>query len=484
MLFNSLEFFVFFITVLILYYSLPHRWQNRMLLAASYFFYGWWDWRFLSLIFISTCTDYFCGIKISEAETPGKKKTFLFASMVINLGILGFFKYWNFFIESFAMVLSQAGLNLNLPSLRIILPVGISFYTFQTMTYSVDIYRGEIKPTRDFLNYALFISFFPQLVAGPIERAKNLLSQIEMRRVYRQEQLVAGLHLIFWGLFKKVFVADNLGLIVDEVYSNPNGTAFQYVIGTWAFAFQIYGDFSGYTDVARGAAKCLGFEIMKNFRNPYFAVSPSDFWRRWHISLSTWLRDYLYIPMGGNRKGVRKTYRNLMATMLLGGLWHGAAWNFVIWGGYHGLLLSVHRWFQGKRGRRGSSNRPKSSLTLYLLKAFLMFQMTCLGWIFFRAGTFTKIRDIIMTLFTGPYTIRDEASLFGRLIFYISIPLGVMVFRIFQEIRPGWFDGGLRLNRLDFAHQSFYFKSILYGALTYLLCLYGASAKSFIYFQF
>jgi alginate O-acetyltransferase complex protein AlgI len=481
MLFNSFAFFIFFIVVLILYYSLPYRWQNRMLLGASYFFYGWWDWRFLSLIFISTCTDYICGILISEAGTHKQKKIFILVSVGINLCILGFFKYWNFFVESFATLLSQVGLNPSMPTLRIILPVGISFYTFQTMTYSVDIYRGEIKPTRNFLNYALFVSFFPQLVAGPIERAKNLLAQIENKRVYKKDQFIAGLHLIFWGLFKKVFVADNLGVIVDKVFSDPSATSFQYIIATWAFAFQIYGDFSGYTDVARGTAKCMGFEIMENFRNPYFATNPSDFWRRWHISLSTWLRDYLYIPLGGNRKGVRKTYRNLMATMLLGGLWHGAAWNFVIWGGYHGVLLSVHRWLQSKK-RPSKTKSP--SLTLSLLKALLMFQLTCLGWIFFRSGTLEQIRHIMGTILSGPFGILGHGSLFGRMVFYISIPLAVMTFSTFREIRPGWFDRGGALTRLDFIKQPLYLKSILYGALTYMLCLYGASAKSFIYFQF
>ena len=437
MLFNSLEFVTFFIIVLVLYFSLPHPWQNRMLLAGSYFFYGWWDWRFLGLIFLSTSTDFLCGLRISESQTTQKKKIYLITSIAVNLGILGFFKYFNFFVESFAILLSQLGFNPNTPGLRVILPVGISFYTFQTMSYSVDIYRGEIKPTRDFLNYALFVSFFPQLVAGPIERAKNLLSQIESKRVYKHDQFIAGLHLIFWGLFKKVFVADNLGLIVDKIYSDPSGTAVQYIIGIWAFAFQIYGDFSGYTDVARGAAKCMGFEIMKNFKNPYFAVNPADFWRRWHISLSTWLRDYLYIPLGGNRKGVPKTYRNLMLTMLLGGLWHGAAWNFVIWGGYHGVLLSVYRRFQGRTVPGGPA---KKSLMRYFLKAIFMFQLTCLGWIFFRAGSLEQIEHIIGTIFTGPYTIADF-SVFGKVFFYISIPLAAMMLTTFREIRPGWFDG-------------------------------------------
>lgn len=452
-----------------------------MLLVASYLFYGWWDWRFLSLILVSTATDYICGINIDRAATREGKRRFLVISVAVNLGLLAFFKYWNFFIESFAVLLSQVGWNPHMPTLRVILPVGISFYTFQTMTYSIDIYRKELKPTHDFLNYALYISFFPQLVAGPIERAKCLLPQVERPRSFAAEQFIEGLQLIFWGLFKKVFVADNLGSIVDRIYGNPGSSGVEYVIATWAFAFQIYGDFSGYTDVARGSAKCMGFEIMQNFKVPYFAVNPSDFWRRWHISLSTWLRDYLYIPLGGSRRGSLMTYRNLMLTMTLGGLWHGAAWNFVLWGIFHGLLLSIHRWINRARGTNEGIHAP---LITVMFKAFLMFQVTCVGWIFFRSHDLNQIEMILGMIFSVREFPTGWTTLLSEALFFILIPLVVMVLQYLREVKPGLFVENGNLKVFWLSNQSIYLKSALYGVLTYLVCLYGSSAKSFIYFQF
>ena len=322
MVFNSLTFFIFFGIVVGLYYVLSHRWQNRMLLLASYVFYGFWDWRFLSLILISTVTDYLCGIQIYNQPSSSGKRKYLYLCLIINLTLLCFFKYWNFFAESFVEVLSSLGVNANLKIISIILPIGISFYTFKTMSYSIDIYRGEIRPTYNFFDYALFVAFFPALIAGPIDRAKNLLFQIQNSRYVNKDKIFGGLQLIFWGLFKKVFVADNLGIIVDQIYNNPASTGAEYIVATWAFAFQIYGDFSGYTDMARGASMCLGIELTHNFKQPYLSINPSDFWRRWHISLSSWLRDYVYIPLGGNKKGKLKTYMNLFLTMLACGLWH------------------------------------------------------------------------------------------------------------------------------------------------------------------
>ena len=317
------------------------RLQNGILLIASYVFYGFWDWRFLALLFVSTVVDYNLALLIEKSESPGERKALLAASICVNLGILGFFKYFGFFAESFASLLNSFGFQSSTPFFNIVLPVGISFYTFQTMSYTIDVYRRKLPATRNFFDFALFVSFFPQLVAGPIERATKLLPQVLQPRKFSQSNFVEGFYLIILGLFKKVVIADNMAPIVNYIFSRDVSTlsGAEVLVGVYAFAFQIYGDFAGYTDIARGVAKWLGFDLMLNFRMPYFATSPSDFWQRWHISLSSWLRDYLYIPLGGNRQGTLLTYRNLMLTMVLGGLWHGAAWTFVAWGFFHGLIL-------------------------------------------------------------------------------------------------------------------------------------------------
>lgn len=482
MIFNSFEFFVFFIAVIGFYYLLRHHWQNRMLLAASYFFYGWWDWRFLSLIFLSTVVDYFCGLKIFNETSSERKKRYLFFSIIVNLSFLGFFKYCNFFSETLEVLLLQIGFNPSVPTLNIILPVGISFYTFQTMTYSIDIYRGRLKPTNNFLNFALFVSFFPQLVAGPIERAKSLLPQIENKRHFDKTRFSRGLSLIFWGLFMKVFVADNLGIIVNQIYGNPESTGIEYIIASWAFAFQIFGDFSGYSDIARGTAKCLGIELMHNFKQPYFSNSPSDFWRRWHISLSTWLRDYLYISLGGNKNGSVKTYRNLMLTMLIGGLWHGAAWNFVIWGGYHGGLLCVFRMVKEKTNLFIES---KPSMGVYMIQSIIMFQLVCIGWVFFRAENFEQIINIFHQILIFSFIPSSNVvDLLAKVAFFISVPLTVMFFQTLNENKNIWLLNNKILNFFDLKSHQLYFKSFIYAGITYLLCFYGAKAQSFIYFQF
>ena len=317
MLFNSLEFLVFFALVYGLYRVLGHRGQNRMLLLASYVFYGAWDWRFLSLILISTLVDYQAGLKIASSDQRGQKRFWLFCSVATNLSLLGFFKYFNFFAENLAGLFGLFGIQLDPVTLRIVLPVGISFYTFQTMSYTIDIYRGKLAPTRSLPDFALFVAFFPQLVAGPVERARNLLPQILAPRTVTREGFFQGCFLIGWGLFEKVFIADNLARIVDPVFATDGSWGGATILlACYAFAFQIFCDFDGYSNIARGIGKCLGFEIMINFNLPYFAVNPSDFWKRWHISLSSWLRDYLDIPRGGIRSGTWMTYRNLALTML------------------------------------------------------------------------------------------------------------------------------------------------------------------------
>ena len=346
MLFDSPAFVVFLIVVVLLYWRLNRRWQNIFLLAASYFFYGWWDWRFLLLMAGSTSVDYLIAKKIPGLSSPGQRRALLILSLAVNFSFLGFFKYFNFFVQSFAALLSTVGFH-NVPTslLRILLPPGISFYTFQEVAYIVDVYKGKLQPSDSLIDYALFISLFPHLIAGPIQRPNHLLPQVQRERTLKWDKLFDGLMLILFGLFQKCVIADNCALIANAAFNGYLGAATLPVVllGSYAFAWQIYGDFAGYSNIARGAAQLLGFHFMVNFRQPYLATTLQDFWRRWHISLSSWLRDYLYIPLGGNRKGERRTYGNLLTTMLIGGLWHGANWTFVVWGGIHGGVLAIER---------------------------------------------------------------------------------------------------------------------------------------------
>ncbi len=398
MLFNSQHFLWLFVLVYGLYWALgrSRRSQNVLLLAASLFFYGYWDWRFLGLLLFSTTIDFLCGLALDRYEQrPRARRLVILVSVCLNLGLLGFFKYFNFFVDSASKALASLGLGAPDWSLRIVLPVGISFYTFQALSYTIDRYRGEIETERSFLDFALFVAFFPQLVAGPIVRARDFLPQVSRPRTFRWADQAVGLRLTAWGIFKKTVVADNLAPFVDSVFGaeRPAGILVR-LVAVYAFAVQIYCDFSGYTDIARGTARMLGFDFVWNFRMPYLARNPAEFWRRWHMTLSTWLRDYLYVPLGGNRRGPRRTYFNLMATMVLGGLWHGAAWNFVLWGVYQGLLLVVHRAWSGWRGPR-----PEPGPAARLLRTLAFFHLVCLGWLFFRAQSLGQI-----AAFLGPQT--------------------------------------------------------------------------------
>ena len=425
MLFNSGVFLTFFIIVYSLYLLLNRqlRWQNALLLLASYYFYGSWDWRFLTLIAISTLADFFLGRAIQRTpnNTPvnqQRRKRLLITSMSINLGILGFFKYFNFFADSLVDLLNLVGLTADPLTLNIILPVGISFYTFQTMSYCIDIYRGQLEPTDNLLDFAVFVSFFPQLVAGPIERAVNLLPQVQRPRRITTEQMNIGLYLILWGLFKKMVIADNAGLIADQIFNNyMDYEDMEILIGILAFSAQIYGDFSGYSNIARGISKLLGFELMINFRLPYFALNPTDFWQRWHISLSSWLRDYLYIPLGGNRGSKWFTYRNLMLTMVLGGLWHGAAWNFVLWGAFHGTILIVYRLLEKRPIHKDPWNGDINQFIIFLRMA-LMFVLTLFGWLLFRAHSLDQISHMITNI---SLAISGTSTDLGKsLLFYVT----------------------------------------------------------------
>jgi len=475
MLFNTLEFGIFFVVVLSIYALLPSfRWQNYFLLAASYFFYACWDYRFLSLILISTTVDFLVGRLLHETADPKRRKFILFWSILFNLGFLGFFKYYNFFAHNLQALLQTVGLSTSLASLNIILPVGISFYTFQSMSYTLDIYRGAMLPTRRFSDFALNVAFFPHMVAGPIQRANSLLQQICQPRQMTRETFAEGFYLILWGLFKKVAIADNLMLIADPVFARTGHfTATQVVTGMLAFTFQIYCDFSGYSDMARGTAAMMGFRLMVNFNLPYFSLNPQDFWRRWHISLSTWLRDYLYISLGGSRRGEARTYANLMLTMLLGGLWHGAAWTYVLWGFYHGLLLCLHRLIRTFFPQEPAFARSAAGQAVWKwMRIGFMFILAAYGWLIFRATSLEQLGRMTLALFSMNF---DPGIIWMtvKILLYCSFLLLVQ-----------WFQH--RKNNLDAVRQG----PVPVQVGFYLVCFYliiligGFDAQSFIYFQF
>jgi alginate O-acetyltransferase complex protein AlgI len=382
MYFDSAAYVAFLTLVVLLYWRLGFRNQNLLLLGASYFFYGWWDWRFLFLMGASTLVDYFAARGIDASANPHRRRLLLCCSLALNFGFLGFFKYFNFFAESMTHLAASVGLGaVPVVVWKIVLPPAISFYTFQEVAYIVDVYKRRLRPADSLVDYALFVSLFPHLIAGPIQRPSHLLPQVQRPRTFEPRTVFDGMWLILEGLFRKVVIADNCALIANAAFSGNFGppSTLTVLLGTYAFAWQIYGDFSGYSSIARGSAQLLGFHFMLNFRQPYLAESLQDFWRRWHISLSTWLRDYLYIPLGGNRRGKLRTYVNLLLTMLLGGLWHGANWTFVVWGGIHGAGLAIERLITG----RAEIPPARTSLARWL-RRIVVFNVVCLAWIFFR----------------------------------------------------------------------------------------------------
>lgn len=405
MLFNSFEFFLFLPLVFALYWFVFNqslKWQNALILVASYFFYGWWSWAFMGLLMLSTALDYAYGFWVASPNRK-KAKLFLWLSILNNLGILAVFKYYNFFALQFQEGLTLLGLHTNPVLLQVALPVGISFYTFHGMSYVFDIYRGQQKPVRNFVDYAVFVSFFPLLVAGPIERANHLLPQVQKPRTFRYNQALAGCRLILWGLFKKVVIADTLATIVDQIYQNPSElNSFTLLLGAIGFSMQIYGDFSGYSDIALGTAKLFGFELLSNFRFPYFSRDVAEFWRRWHISLSSWFRDYLYIPLGGSRVGKVKAVRNTFLIFLVSGFWHGASWNFIAWGFIHAcgflplLLLNRNRTHTTDvvAQNRWYPNLKEAGQML------ATFSFVTFAWVFFRAETLPDAASYLQALLT------------------------------------------------------------------------------------
>ena len=429
MIFHSLDFVVFFVLVVAVYWRLPHRGQNGLLLVASYVFYGYVHPWFLILIAASTLVDYLSALGMER--WPRRKRAFMALSILSNFGLLGFFKYFNFFIENLHAVLGAAGFEAGLPALRVVLPVGISFYTFQAMSYTVDVFRGELRARRSLVDLAVFISFFPHLVAGPIQRASYLLPQVERERRFRLSKATTGLWLIVWGLFKKLVVADNVGVIANRVFA-LNDPSFEILwAGVFAFAIQIYADFSAYTDIARGLSRWLGFELTENFNHPYMARSPADFWRRWNISLSTWFRDYVYIPLGGSRASGRLWARNVLATFVLSGLWHGASWNYVLWGLYHGLLLL------GTRAHRipaPAQQPPRAWVQVPQIAG--RFVLTLVGWLLFRETDVSAIvRDLRLAPWNSSPFDRQAGTYLFLLAFGYSLPLWVQ--SVWVEGHPG-----------------------------------------------
>ena len=406
MLFNSIDFGVFFPAVFVLYWFVTRRnlkLQNSLIIGASYVFYGWWDSKFLLLIVLSTVVDYAIGRMLENEKREKRRKALLWSSIIINLGILGYFKYANFFIENFATAFTFFGGTIGAESLNLILPVGISFYTFQTMSYTIDVYRGKLQPTRDFIAFAAFVSFFPQLVAGPIERATNLLPQMTAQRTFSRTQATEGLRMFIWGLFRKVVIADNLAPSVEAIFSDyENMPPSILLLGALFFSLQIYGDFSGYSFMARGTAKMLGMELMVNFNFPYFSRNIGEFWRRWHISLSTWFRDYVYIPLGGSRVPRPQAIRNIFIIFLVSGFWHGANWTFIAWGAFHALLFVPSFIFQSNR--KFTNQLPPGKLGLPSWadagRILLTFSAVTLGWIFLRSDSLMDAWGFIAGIFT------------------------------------------------------------------------------------
>jgi alginate O-acetyltransferase complex protein AlgI len=474
MVFNSLQFAAFFAIVYALYRVLPHRAQNVMLLGASYVFYGAWDWRFLTLLLGSTVIDFQVARYLSRERSPHKRRLALLLSLVYNLGVLGFFKYFNFFADGLGRLFGLVGWHLDPVTLHVVLPMGISFYTFMTISYVIDVYRDEIAAEDDLLSFALFVAYFPHLVAGPILRASKLLPQIVHQRVLTREQNVEGLWLVGWGLFQKMFVADNLSQIVASAYrAGSSASGAEILVATYAFAFQIYGDFAGYSNMARGISKLLGIELNVNFRFPYFVTSPQEFWRHWHISLSTWLRDYLYIPLGGSRGSEAATKRNLMITMILGGLWHGAAWTFVLWGFYQGLALVTARGFARWAESRGISVAPGLNWQRAAL-VVIMFHVTCFGWLIFRAESAAHIGELTRRIFTdlGP-SLHTLPTLVAPVVLIVAPLMIVHGYQARHESESAPL--GL-VPAMRYA---------LYAGVFYLVLLFGSfEGAQFIYFQF
>lgn len=480
MLFNSLEFAIFCPIVFIIYWLIHKniKARNIFLLIVSYVFYGWWNWHFLFLIAFSSLLDYGVSLAMHKEEKEGKRKLLLGISLFFNLGFLLYFKYFNFFIESFQEAFSLFGSQISISTLNIILPVGISFYTFQTLSYTIDVYRRQLEPTKNIVAFSAFVSFFPQLVAGPIERASHLLPQFSKVHTFNYDNVKSGFFLILFGLFKKVVIADRLALLVNEVYAKPGEyDSLATIIATLFFAIQIYCDFSGYTDIAIGVARTLGFDLKKNFDTPYFSKSITEFWRRWHISLSTWFRDYLFIPLGGSRVKESRVYFNLFIVFVISGLWHGASINFIIWGAIHGGIIVIEKVI--KTHKLVTIKNNSGIVTIF--KTLKVFIIVCLAWVFFRAATFSDSIIILKNIFSFNYTDASLAIGLDRkdlIVAFISILLLFILELIQQKVRL----------YSVLQKQSVIIRWGVYVMLIFIIVVFGIygsyDQSKFIYFQF
>jgi alginate O-acetyltransferase complex protein AlgI len=482
MLFNSIDFAVFLPIVFGLYWFVFNknlRLQNGLIVVASYFFYGMWDWKFLSLIILSTLVDYSIGNVLHKTSHPQKRKLFLWFSILTNLGILGYFKYFNFFIENFTAAFSFFGYQIPNNSLNIILPVGISFYTFQTLSYTIDVYRKKLEPTHDFIAFSAFVSFFPQLVAGPIERATNLLPQFYHFRKFDYTKSVDGLRQILWGLFKKVVVADNCAELANLAFDHSetmNGSGM--LLGAIFFTFQIYGDFSGYSDIAIGTSRLFGFDLMQNFAFPYFSRDISEFWRRWHISLSTWFRDYLYIPLGGSRGSTISKIRNTFIIFLVSGFWHGASWNYVLWGLLNAIYFLPLLLSNNNRNNLNTIAEGRSLPSLKELNQVLLtFLLTILAWIFFRAETLSQVVEIFQSIFSA--SVIEKPMLFKPRTLFLT--LSIICLLLIIEWLGRTSKHALEYFLLD---RSIILRHLFYLSSSLLILWIGGKEQEFIYFQF
>jgi alginate O-acetyltransferase complex protein AlgI len=465
MIFHCLEYLIFLAAVLLLYWPLPRVWQNALLVAASYVFYGWVHLWFLLPFLATTLIDYSLA-RGMEAQ-PRLRKTLLVVSLISNLSLLGFFKYFNFFAENAAAAFASVGWNIPLPVLNVVLPVGISFYTFQSIGYVVDVYRRQTPACRNLLDYMVFVSLFPQLVAGPIMRAGQMVSQVRSTRGFDVERVQSGLLLMLWGFFKKLVIADNVAVIANKVFAMQEPNFPILWTGVLAFCVQIYADFSAYTDIARGTARLLGFELIKNFNNPYAAESPSDFWKRWHISLSTWIRDYIYIPLGGSQVGPSRAVANILIVFFLTGLWHGASWNFVLWGLYNGVLILSYR-----LAAWGIPQPLQTFPSARVLRIALMFVLTNIGWLIFREQNIAALwRDLTLSPAAAPMLDWKVAAYLCTVIGFYSLPL--LLHAVVGNLR-------MPLPTRSFAAQCTAGVALFIGVLV----LRSSVSADFIYFQF
>jgi alginate O-acetyltransferase complex protein AlgI len=478
MLFNSIDFAIFLPIVFFLYWFVAKnnlKLQNFLIVSASYLFYGWWDWRFLSLILFSTIVDYAVGRGLSREENISKRKVLLWTSIIINLGFLGFLKYYNFFLDNFITAFSFFGAEIKVNSLNVILPVGISFYTFQTLSYSIDVYKRKLEPTNDFIAFSAFVSFFPQLVAGPIERASHLLPQFYKKRTFEYSKAIDGMRQILWGLFKKIVIADNCAEYANLIFNNSDQySGSTLVLGALFFTFQIYCDFSGYSDIAIGTSRLFGFDLMQNFNFPYFSRDIAEFWRRWHISLSTWFRDYLYVPLGGSRGGTLKKIRNTFIIFIVSGFWHGANWTFIVWGTLNAVYFLPLLLTNSNRNHLDIVSKGKLIPTLQeVFKIIFTFSLTCFAWIFFRAENIWHALSYISKIFSSELFTTPE-------IFPIKIILLIIIFILMEWIGR---ENEYALSKLALRWKRPY-RIAMYYAIIIAIFFLGGNKQKFIYFDF